>query len=109
MAKSKQILSIKKKRTIGAGQTLVVDLVPFGRFNGLEYKLRYFSANSMAIKLLNLSVQKTEIDVEHMVNSISGNPLNVRTDVIKNGLNVELQVTNNEAFPVSMVLVRTKI
>jgi len=108
MAESNEKVTIKKKRTIGAGQTLAVDSLPMARFNCLEYFLCYKQSGGPASKTLKVLVLKADNALEDSVHSRIGNALGVETNLVVNGLNAELQVVNNEAFAVELVFTRTK-
>lgn len=110
MAESFEQITIRKKRTVNAGVSLfVADSVPLSRFCALDYFLCFKKTGSVATKRLKVSVSKTETEVEDSVYSRNGTAIDVDFFIVVNGLNAELQVTNNEAVAVELVFKRTKL
>ena len=109
MAESKASLTVKKKKTIGAGQTLVADTLPLARFKGLDYSLRYEDNGETKHKAVKVLVQKSDTGLNDSVYSRIGNTLNIATNFIVTGPNLELQVINFETFAVNLTFTRTKL
>lgn len=90
---------------IDPGQTVAIDSCPLSDFQHAEYIINFTNQTNVNTKSLNLSVKRADSDVEETVYSRLGS-LAVNVTPLINGLNYELQVTNNEAFAIEGTLAR---
>lgn len=86
---------------------IVADQIDFASFISAKYFVTY--EGSGQTKTLLLSVRKAGIEVESIVTNKHGDPLDVAIDAVKTGANMEIIVTNQNAFAVKLIMARAKI
>ena len=95
--------------TVSAGATTVIDSIPKNKVNSLEYDIDIRRGNNANIKSLKLFVTQQASDTEDTVFARLGNSVNMVVQSQINGSDIELSVTNNEAFDVNINLARAII
>lgn len=107
MATADLIIWQKKKKSVAANSTVVVDELPMSKFDTLEYIISIIGALPTDHKYLKLSVFKDDTTVNDTVFGRYGSSLNVGINAIVTGSLAQIQVVNGESFDVDVVLTRT--
>lgn len=109
MATSNIIAAIgpKKKDTVLSSSTKIIETISLIRFSELKYFIN-FEGNS-EVKSMEVTVQKRGSQIFSSI----GNRIGVGIDLIvnpkSNGLNFEMEITNNEGFDVALSYARLTI
>lgn len=103
------LLAFATSITINPGQTLVVDQVNHVGYLQVKWLLAasHDSTNETSGFQVNMLTHYGNPDF--VLYSQVGTLLNLSTDVVTVGLNINLQITNNEAFPVTIDIVREPV
>lgn len=92
---------------VPAGQTKNVDIIPVSAFISVEYQIRYSDALLTKNRILTVKALKDSEGAISTAYTVLGDKLEIFTKVIKIGTDIALQVVNNEAFDVNVVILKT--
>lgn len=98
-----------KSVSVAASTTTVIDSIPKDKVNSLEYDIDMRRGDNSSIKSLKLYVTQKASDTEDTVFARLGNNVDMAVQSQINGTDIELSVTNNEAFDVNINLARAII
>ena len=100
MAVSKTEVWQRKLFQIGAGLTVDIDYCPFLQMQHIEYIIHFKNDTNTDSKSLNMSVKKSDINVQETVASLLGKlDVIIAPQVV--GADYVLRITNNESFAVN--------
>lgn len=96
----------RTEHIVSTTQTLDIDSNLFSEFKGTKYYIQAYSESNNVYKTLEMLATKEGFGVSDSVFSRIGDNINLEFifDVI--GLNAVLSVSNNESFPVSIILTK---
>ena len=106
MAESIKTLVLDVRDTLAANSTKTVDRIPLVAFECLEYFVSYRSDAPSRKRTFKILLKKDDTGIETQVYARSGDILDVAIDGAIVGSDAELQIVNNEAFPVDFVATR---
>ena len=95
--------------TVSSSSTLVVDTVPLADITRLIYEFN-FSANTFSdVKSLKLTLHKVDGDLEDIISSRFGGPLNLEINANVSGSDVEIELVNNESFDIDVCFLKANL
>ena len=99
---------VRKKDSIVASATKVVDTIPVSKFIAAHYIIAFENVAGTVVKTLKLSVRKDSSSVTDTVYAKVG-IMDIAINTQINGSDFELEMINSEAFNVNLKLIRTLI
>lgn len=93
--------------TIPAGGTLVVDKISLNDFSRIKYLMSFKDASTNSTKGFDLNVQNNNGVLTESVNNILGASLNILTNVTDDGVDMSLEITNNELNNIELSFLRS--
>lgn len=103
---------IVKKKTVPAGQTVIVDSFDSSIHSAAHYDINATEVTASADKKfrrLKLDTRRDDSGVKDIVRGRFGKGLSLAINTQLNGSSIELKVTNNETFSVDFSFARIKL
>lgn len=96
----------EQSKSLAASSLNVTDTIPMVAFRQVIYNINFKDSTSETYKSLKLTVTKDDNSLKDQVSNILGSPISLEINPVINGSNMELQITNNEAFIVDVRIAR---
>lgn len=97
---------VKVSGSVSPSTTNIVDIQALADMQGLRYMLCYWNDANDKRRLLDISVVKKTGSLKDIVYGKIGDSLDVAVDFGISGSDLQMSITNNEAFPVDFQLAR---
>jgi hypothetical protein len=92
--------------TVLAASTNAVDILETSTFISADYTIVLFNRIQNKSKSLKMIARTLGSTAHNQVFGRSGDPINVAIDTVLVGLNMEVQIINNESYDLDCIIVR---
>jgi len=97
---------LKRKVSIGASSTKVIDFLPITTFKWVHYMLRIENSTGSKAKSLNLEAQKVDSLIKDIIFAKFGNTVDIEINAKESSGQFQLEIVNNEAEALEVRLAR---
>lgn len=99
----------RKKVTVPANSQVPIDTILLSALKFTTYSISYESQDKTISRGLKLNLYKDDINCATQVYGMSGSCMDIGIDCSENAGNVELIVTNNEAYSVNICFAKVNL
>lgn len=99
----------EESASVTSSGTLTIDTVPLISFSRIKYYINFKGATTSSTKGIDLTVQNNNGVLTESVSSVLGEGFSIITNITDDGVDMSLEVTNNEAETLNVTFLKAII